>query len=159
MLGGDEYVTGQRAKLLLLERVLDDLFGQCDVVVQTDPVPFDIIGLPEFALPIGFNNRVPIAPFLAASRMRMVGCCRLRRHTRRSATGTCAGHRIHLVRRPRQPLWTVRPGSHDVGRPGGLQPIQAVAGSPRASRRRSPSDIDRWMLRRKIPSDHTRQSQ
>jgi hypothetical protein len=64
ILGGDEYVTGQRAKLLLLERVLDDLFGQCDVVVQTDPVPFDIIGLPELALPIGFNNGVPIGTIL-----------------------------------------------------------------------------------------------
>lgn len=64
MLGGDEYITGQRAKLLLIERVLDDLFRQCDVVVQTDPVPFDIIGLPELALPMGFNSGVPIGTIL-----------------------------------------------------------------------------------------------
>jgi Asp-tRNA(Asn)/Glu-tRNA(Gln) amidotransferase A subunit family amidase len=55
LLGGNEFIIGQRAKLLLIRRVLDDLFAQCDVVVQTSPVPFDIIGLPELALPIGFT--------------------------------------------------------------------------------------------------------
>ncbi len=65
MLGGTEFLTGQRAKNLLLERVLDDLFAQCDVVVQTSPVPFDIIGLPELALPIGFSGTgVPIGTIL-----------------------------------------------------------------------------------------------
>jgi Asp-tRNA(Asn)/Glu-tRNA(Gln) amidotransferase A subunit family amidase len=54
-LSGDEWVKGQRAKHVLLERVLDDLFAQCDAVLQTDPVPFDIIGLPEIAFPIGFQ--------------------------------------------------------------------------------------------------------
>jgi len=53
LMGGNEFITGQRAKLLLLERVLDELFDACDVVVQTDPVPFDILGLPEIAFPIG----------------------------------------------------------------------------------------------------------
>ncbi len=53
LLGGNEFITGQRAKLVLMERVLDDLFDDCDVVVQTDPVPFDILGLPEIAFPIG----------------------------------------------------------------------------------------------------------
>lgn len=55
LLGGPEYLRGQRAKLLLLERVLDGIFGQCDVVVQTSPIPFDIIGLPLIAFPIGFE--------------------------------------------------------------------------------------------------------
>jgi aspartyl-tRNA(Asn)/glutamyl-tRNA(Gln) amidotransferase subunit A len=64
LMGADEYVTGQRAKLVLLERVLDDLFEQCDVVVQTSPVPFDIIGLPELALPIGFSGGLPIGTIL-----------------------------------------------------------------------------------------------
>ena len=65
LMGGNEFVTGQRAKLLLLDRVLDQLFSQCDVVVQTDPVPFDIIGLPELALPIGFGaNNSPIGLIL-----------------------------------------------------------------------------------------------
>lgn len=65
MLGSTEFITGQRAKTLLLERVLDDLFAQCDVVVQTDPVPFDILGLPELALPIGFSSAgVPIGTIL-----------------------------------------------------------------------------------------------
>ncbi|MFC0508958.1 amidase [Micromonospora costi] len=53
LLGGNEFITGQRAKLVLMERVLGDLFDACDVVVQTDPVPFDILGLPEIAFPIG----------------------------------------------------------------------------------------------------------
>lgn len=55
LLGADEYLTGQRAKVLLLERVLGDLFVQDDVVVQTSPMPFDSIGLPELALPVGFD--------------------------------------------------------------------------------------------------------
>jgi hypothetical protein len=54
-LSGDEWIKGQRAKHVLLARVLDDLFGQCDAVLQTNPVPFDIIGLPEIAFPIGFQ--------------------------------------------------------------------------------------------------------
>ena len=56
LLSGTEYLRGQRAKLLLLERVLDRLFSQCDVVVQTQPVPFDMIGLPLAAFPIGFES-------------------------------------------------------------------------------------------------------
>jgi Asp-tRNA(Asn)/Glu-tRNA(Gln) amidotransferase A subunit family amidase len=54
-LSGDEWIKGQRAKHVLLRRVLDDLFTQCDAVLQTNPVPFDIIGLPEIAFPIGFQ--------------------------------------------------------------------------------------------------------
>ncbi len=64
LMGADEYVTGQRAKLVLLDRVLTDLFDQCDVVVQTSPVPFDIIGLPELALPIGFAGGQPVGTIL-----------------------------------------------------------------------------------------------
>jgi Asp-tRNA(Asn)/Glu-tRNA(Gln) amidotransferase A subunit family amidase len=54
-LSGDEWLKGQRAKHVLLTRVLDELFGQCDAVLQTSPVPFDIIGLPEIAFPISFQ--------------------------------------------------------------------------------------------------------
>ena len=51
--------------MLLLERVLDQIFDRCDVVLQTGPVPFDIIGLPEIAFPIGFNaSGVPIGTIL-----------------------------------------------------------------------------------------------
>lgn len=58
-LSGDEFLKGQRAKVLLLERILDRIFSACDVVVQTSPVPFDIVGLPEIAFPIGFTAPDP----------------------------------------------------------------------------------------------------
>jgi Asp-tRNA(Asn)/Glu-tRNA(Gln) amidotransferase A subunit family amidase len=61
-LGADEYVRGQRAKGLLLERIFDQVFSVCDVVVQTSPVPFDIVGLPEIAFPIGFGAPAPDRP-------------------------------------------------------------------------------------------------
>ena len=38
------------------ERTFDTIFSRCDVVVQTSPVPFDIIGFPEIAFPIGFGT-------------------------------------------------------------------------------------------------------
>lgn len=55
-LSGDEFLKGQRAKFLLSERVFDTIFSACDVVVQTSPVPFDILGFPEIAFPIGFGT-------------------------------------------------------------------------------------------------------
>jgi Asp-tRNA(Asn)/Glu-tRNA(Gln) amidotransferase A subunit family amidase len=65
LLGANEFLIGQRAKVLLLQRVLDDLFAQCDVVVQVSPTPFDALGLPELALPIGFTaGGVPIGTIL-----------------------------------------------------------------------------------------------
>ncbi|HEY8514715.1 MAG TPA: amidase [Candidatus Binatia bacterium] len=54
-ISGDEFLKGQRAKCLLARRVFEQIFSVCDVVVQTDPVPFDIIGFPEIAFPIGFQ--------------------------------------------------------------------------------------------------------
>ncbi len=56
LLSGTEYLRGQRAKLLLLERVLGEIFSRCDVVVQTRPIPFDIIGLPLISFPIGVRE-------------------------------------------------------------------------------------------------------
>ena len=68
LLGANEFLTGQRAKLLLLERVLDQIFEHCDVVVQTSPVPFDILGLPEIGFPIGFTAAgLPICTILGGS--------------------------------------------------------------------------------------------
>ncbi|MEV6301894.1 amidase [Actinoplanes sp. NPDC051861] len=68
LLGSNEFLTGQRAKLLLLERVLDQVFESCDVVVQTSPVPFDILGLPEIGFPIGFTAAgVPVGAILGAA--------------------------------------------------------------------------------------------
>jgi Asp-tRNA(Asn)/Glu-tRNA(Gln) amidotransferase A subunit family amidase len=67
-LSGDEWITGQRAKLALLTRLLDGVFEECDVVVQTDPVPLDIVGLPELGFPIGFGGDpvLPIGTILGA---------------------------------------------------------------------------------------------
>jgi Asp-tRNA(Asn)/Glu-tRNA(Gln) amidotransferase A subunit family amidase len=68
LLSGPEYVRGQRAKMLLLERVLTGIFGQCDAVVQTTPIPFDMIGLPLIAFPIGMESTrgfdLPVAGML-----------------------------------------------------------------------------------------------
>ncbi|MGW1028702.1 amidase [Streptomyces sp. NPDC002577] len=67
MLSGDEWITAQRAKNHLLREVLDGLFGDdgCDVLLQTGPVPFDILGLPEIGFPIGFDgDGVPVGAIL-----------------------------------------------------------------------------------------------
>ncbi len=68
LLSGPEYLRGQRAKLFLLQRVLDGVFDQCDVVVQTAPFPFDMIGLPLIAFPIGMHDArgfdLPVAAML-----------------------------------------------------------------------------------------------
>ncbi|AXG77217.1 amidase [Streptomyces paludis] len=55
MLSGDEWITAQRAKNHLLREVLDGVMARCDVLLQTGPVPFDILGLPEIAFPVGFT--------------------------------------------------------------------------------------------------------
>lgn len=65
-MSADEWITGQRAKLTLLSRLLDGVFDECDVVLQTSPVPLDIVGLPEIGFPIGFGGdpTVPIGAIL-----------------------------------------------------------------------------------------------
>jgi len=65
MLSGDEWITAQRAKNHLLREVLDTLMNRCDVLLQTGPVPFDILGLPEIGFPIGFDaGGVPVGAIL-----------------------------------------------------------------------------------------------
>lgn len=56
-LSGDEYLKGQRAKLALLRLAVDHLLADCDVVVQSGHVPFDMIGLPLLAFPVGVRER------------------------------------------------------------------------------------------------------
>lgn len=55
-LSADEWITGQRAKHRLLRDVLDTVMADCDVLLQTSVVPFDILGLPELGFPIGFGT-------------------------------------------------------------------------------------------------------
>jgi hypothetical protein len=74
-LTGDTFIRGQRMKHLLLERTLDDVFGRCDVVTLSSNQPFDIIGLPEIAFPVGFSAEqsgangasVPVGAILGAA--------------------------------------------------------------------------------------------
>ena len=56
LLPAAEYVRGSRARLILLEEILDDVFDRCDVVTQTAPFPFDMVGLPLIGFPIGFES-------------------------------------------------------------------------------------------------------
>ncbi len=56
LLPAAEYVRGSRARLVLLEEVLDEVFGRCDLVTQTAPYPFDMAGLPLIGFPIGFET-------------------------------------------------------------------------------------------------------
>lgn len=63
-LSADEWITGQRAKHVLLREVLDTVMARCDVLLQTDVVPFDILGLPELGFPIGFTTATESAPSL-----------------------------------------------------------------------------------------------
>ncbi|MXX68299.1 MAG: amidase [Gemmatimonadales bacterium] len=56
LLPAAEYVRGSRARLVLLREVLDEVFGRCDLVTQTAPYPFDMVGLPLIGFPIGFET-------------------------------------------------------------------------------------------------------
>ncbi|MFE3142741.1 amidase [Streptomyces scopuliridis] len=67
MLSGDEWITAQRAKNHLLREVLDGVLSRCDVLLQTGPVPFDILGLPEIAFPIGFTAGLPSGVILGGA--------------------------------------------------------------------------------------------
>ncbi len=70
LLSGTEYLRGQRAKMLLLERVLEGIFEECDVVALASPIPFDMIGLPLISFPIGFEDTrgvdLPVGGMLGA---------------------------------------------------------------------------------------------
>ncbi len=74
-LTGDTFLKGQRMKYLLLKRSLEQIFTKCDVVTQSSNQPFDIIGLPEIAFPVGFATdqgqaagaAVPVGAILGAA--------------------------------------------------------------------------------------------
>lgn len=67
----DTYVRVQQARQLLLNRMLDQLFNQCDVVLTPGTGAFDGTGLPVMGFPIGFDTheetgrRVPRGATLA----------------------------------------------------------------------------------------------
>jgi Asp-tRNA(Asn)/Glu-tRNA(Gln) amidotransferase A subunit family amidase len=52
----DTYVKVQQARNLLLQRMLTQLFNQCDVVLTSGTGPFDGTGLPAMCMPIGFDT-------------------------------------------------------------------------------------------------------
>ncbi len=52
----DTYVKVQQARNLLLNRMLTQLFNQCDVVLTTATGAFDGTGLPLMCMPIGFDT-------------------------------------------------------------------------------------------------------
>ncbi|CAN5649473.1 Asp-tRNA(Asn)/Glu-tRNA(Gln) amidotransferase subunit GatA [soil metagenome] len=56
LLSGDEYLKAQRGRMALLRLALENLFHQCDAVVQGSHLPFDMIGLPLVTFPIGFRE-------------------------------------------------------------------------------------------------------
>jgi len=68
----DTYVKVQQARNLLLRRMLDQLFNQCDVVLTASTGAFDGTGLPVMCMPIGFDTdsttgrEVPRGAVLAA---------------------------------------------------------------------------------------------
>ncbi|MET8947516.1 amidase [Streptomyces sp. NPDC004542] len=64
MLSGDEYLTAQRAKNHLMQEMLTGVLAKCDVVLQTGPAPFDLLGLPEIGFPIGFDAGLPAGAIL-----------------------------------------------------------------------------------------------
>ncbi len=56
LLSGDEYLKGQRARYALLKLILDEVFADCDLILQESHLPFDAVGLPLIAFPIGFRS-------------------------------------------------------------------------------------------------------
>lgn len=68
----DTYVKVQQARQLLLQRILTQLFNQCDVLLTVSSGAFDGTGLPVMCMPIGFDTdqmslrEVPRGAVLAA---------------------------------------------------------------------------------------------
>lgn len=71
LLSGDEYLKGQRAKVALLARMLTTFFERCDVLAVPSHLPFDMVGLPLIAFPIGSDNsrgvQLPVGGMLAGA--------------------------------------------------------------------------------------------
>lgn len=99
LLSGTEYLRGQRAKLLLARRVLDDLFDECDVVVQKRPFAFDSIGLPLISFPIGFEEEIGFPRPIGA----LVGARPYREDRLLSLAGAYQAITEHHTRSPAEP--------------------------------------------------------
>lgn len=52
----DTYVKVQQARMLLLQRIHEQMFNQCDVVLVEGTGAFDGTGLPVLCMPIGFDT-------------------------------------------------------------------------------------------------------
>lgn len=53
MRGADHYITGRRAQYLLSESILEQVFDQCEAIIN--PPSFDPAGFPMIAFPIGYQ--------------------------------------------------------------------------------------------------------
>lgn len=122
LLSGPEYVRGQRAKMVLLQRVLDGIFARCDAVVQTGPVPFDMIGLPLVSFPIGFEESRGYPLPIGA----LVGGMPFGEERLLSLAAAYQAVTDWHRRRPADPAATPAPGSGRGGAPGGERRSEAA---------------------------------
>jgi Asp-tRNA(Asn)/Glu-tRNA(Gln) amidotransferase A subunit family amidase len=96
-LSGDEWITGQRAKHVLMQRVLDDVFRQCDAVIRPGRCRSTSSGCPRSRSRSASSSTAPAAATCrsgrssATSRTPRIGCWPSSAPTRRRPTGSCAG--------------------------------------------------------------------
>ncbi|WP_419167317.1 amidase [Candidatus Palauibacter sp.] len=114
LLPAAEYVRGSRARLILLEEILDEVFGRCDLVTQTQPFPFDMVGLPLIGFPIGFETESTGYPRPIGA---MFGAEPYSEHHLLSAIAAYQRATDWHLRRPANPD-ELRPAEGDGGVPG-----------------------------------------
>ncbi|GLZ02929.1 amidase [Actinomadura sp. NBRC 104412] len=111
---GHDYVTWLRLRMLLLEKILFELFRDVNLVVQTSVTPFDLVGCPLIGFPIGFSQNadgldVPIGALVGGlpyGEERLLGLAATYQattdwHKRRPPEPSAASARIAAARRPR----------------------------------------------------------
>jgi Asp-tRNA(Asn)/Glu-tRNA(Gln) amidotransferase A subunit family amidase len=137
LMSGDEYLKGQRAKLALLRLVLEELFRECDVVVQDGHVPFDMIGLPLIAFPVGMvrdrGRELPTGVLLGGLPFGEERLLSVAAALQPAASGACLGSGGPDAR-----LRGPKPGPAGRGGGGRAGPIGRSLSGPRARRPRRP---------------------